>query len=268
MRIIAAILFAVSAARGADCNRLNFSSLPSAQGWILSTNRPSSPLVRAIETNAFAVDGTKLVINTVGQETAAYGLFGLTVSNQPFTLTFRARVLETIGDYHNFYVGLSGGWRSSWYYFGVRTNSVLLQSDIHLIDATQFHTYRLEGIMGGMARWYVDDVVMVEDIPIDYDNGNVVYFGSTYGNRAEITQLDFCVRRGPAISPRIACSGSCIEVCWDSLTNRFYQVHYRSSLTTNQWAPFGMPVNGNGEKICLTDTVQGRPTRFYRVVEF
>jgi hypothetical protein len=58
-----------------------------------------------------------------------------------------------------------------------------------------------------------------------------------------------------------------VEVCWGSVTNRNYQVQYRSSLTTNQWINFGPSVVGNGTTNCLADKVPvGEPQRFYRVL--
>lgn len=56
-----------------------------------------------------------------------------------------------------------------------------------------------------------------------------------------------------------------VQVCWESLPNRSYQVQYRSELTTNMWTDFGAVVQGNGTTNCVSDTV-GDPTRFYRVV--
>jgi len=60
---------------------------------------------------------------------------------------------------------------------------------------------------------------------------------------------------------------STVDVCWDSKTNKTYQVQYRSELTTNLWTDLGSPVPGNGSTICVTEPVEGRAQRFYRVVE-
>jgi hypothetical protein len=58
-----------------------------------------------------------------------------------------------------------------------------------------------------------------------------------------------------------------VEVCWESVTNRNYQVQYRSLLTTNIWINIGPSVVGNGTTNCLADKVPlGEPQRFYRVL--
>lgn len=58
-----------------------------------------------------------------------------------------------------------------------------------------------------------------------------------------------------------------VEVCWNTTSNRNYQVQYRPTLTTNSWADLGLPVAGNGSINCITDKVlRGRPERYYRVM--
>jgi hypothetical protein len=69
--------------------------------------------------------------------------------------------------------------------------------------------------------------------------------------------------------PRVVLSieVSCVDLCWEAATNRTYQLEYRSSLTTNMWAPFSVPFQGSGSRTCIVDTVRGVPQRFYRVKE-
>lgn len=70
------------------------------------------------------------------------------------------------------------------------------------------------------------------------------------------------------VRPPLSIYVSCVDICWPSLTNTFYQVQYRSDLTTNAWTDFGAPVQGNGSAMCYTDnSVRQQPQRFYRVVE-
>lgn len=58
-----------------------------------------------------------------------------------------------------------------------------------------------------------------------------------------------------------------VELCWDTFTNKIYQLEYKSSLTTNEWLPLGAPFQGNGSRFCTNDPVAaGTPQRFYRVV--
>lgn len=267
MKILTTMLLALAAlssALGADCTRLTFSPLPSAQGWLYVPR--SAPPAGPIETNVFSVDGTKLVLNTLGenQPVAYYKLHDVVPANAPFTLTLRARVLQTVGNEHAFRVKVDHDVLGR-YYFVLTTNFLVtsIGGGVYAIDTTQFHTYRMEGVIGEPGRLYVDDVLLAQGGPAEGEV-NEVSFGTEDGsNRVEITQLDFCVRRGPTVLASVAC----VDVCWDSLTNRLYQVQHRSSLTTNQWANLGNPVAGNGNTNCITDTVRGEPRRFYGVVE-
>ena len=69
------------------------------------------------------------------------------------------------------------------------------------------------------------------------------------------------------LMPAAAIRVSEIEVCWNSVSNRTYQVQYQSSLTTNEWVELGSPISGSGSNMCVTDKVPlGQPQRHYRVV--
>jgi hypothetical protein len=58
-----------------------------------------------------------------------------------------------------------------------------------------------------------------------------------------------------------------VEVCWKTVSNRTYQVQYRSTLSTTAWTNLGPAVAGNGSTNCITDKVPlGRPQGFYRVL--
>jgi len=58
-----------------------------------------------------------------------------------------------------------------------------------------------------------------------------------------------------------------VEVCWNTASNRTYQVQYRSALDANVWINLGSPLPGNGSTNCITDKVAlGQPKRFYRVL--
>jgi hypothetical protein len=71
-----------------------------------------------------------------------------------------------------------------------------------------------------------------------------------------------------AAVPVMAIRVSEVELCWNSISNKMYQVQYRSELTTNAWTALGAPVQGNGSTNCVTDAVQlGQPQRLYRVEE-
>jgi hypothetical protein len=69
------------------------------------------------------------------------------------------------------------------------------------------------------------------------------------------------------LMPTAAIRVSEVEVCWNSTSNRTYQVQYRSTLTTNGWVDLGSPVAGNGLMKCVPDKVPpGQPQRYYRVL--
>jgi hypothetical protein len=62
--------------------------------------------------------------------------------------------------------------------------------------------------------------------------------------------------------------GSNVEICWNSRTNRMYQIQYRSELTTNLWTDLLPPIPGSGGTNCVsTGILSGEHQQFYRVVE-
>ena len=57
-----------------------------------------------------------------------------------------------------------------------------------------------------------------------------------------------------------------VELCWETVATKVYQVQTRSALTTNLWTNLGGPIQGNGTTNCFKDAVPaGEPQRFYRV---
>jgi hypothetical protein len=70
-----------------------------------------------------------------------------------------------------------------------------------------------------------------------------------------------------SLAPQVSIRSSQVEVCWNSLSNRMYQVQYRLNLMTNGWADLGSPISGNGSMNCITDAIAvGQTQRFYQVV--
>ena len=71
----------------------------------------------------------------------------------------------------------------------------------------------------------------------------------------------------PASDLQLGISVSQVRLCWNSLTNKNYQLQYSSVLTTNLWTNLGPPVPGDGTRICVTDSVvPGNPQKFYQIV--
>lgn len=103
---------------------LNFDSLPSAQGWIYRSayNNALTPK----ETNAYRVDGTKLIQDTmrIGENAYYYSNTNISHLNLPFTSTARCRVvasevLDPGASATAFYIQAHNGTES----FGIHLNS-------------------------------------------------------------------------------------------------------------------------------------------------
>jgi hypothetical protein len=79
--------------------------------------------------------------------------------------------------------------------------------------------------------------------------------------------LNGVVEITPPAQPVLSIRVSEVELCWQTATNTWYELQYRSTLTTNQWLPLSTNwVSGDGTKFCTTDAVlAGSPQRFYRV---
>jgi probable HAF family extracellular repeat protein len=57
-----------------------------------------------------------------------------------------------------------------------------------------------------------------------------------------------------------------VELCWNSQTNRPYQLQYHSDLTTNIWSNLGTPIQGNGGTNCVYDPMlPGQTQKFFRI---
>jgi hypothetical protein len=92
---------------------------------------------------------------------------------------------------------------------------------------------------------------------ISFDLGGL-YFDPTNFVRIDIPAF-------PREIPFLTMAVSEVRLCWQSLSNKTYQVQYRSDLTTNEWVNLSAPVTGNGGTNCVTDAVGG-PRRFYQVI--
>jgi hypothetical protein len=71
----------------------------------------------------------------------------------------------------------------------------------------------------------------------------------------------------PPPPPLLTIRISQVELCWQTVTNTWYQLQYLSTLTTNQWLPLSTNwVAGNGTRFCTTDAVVAdSPQRFYQL---
>lgn len=92
----------------------------------------------------------------------------------------------------------------------------------------------------------------IHSIRITQETGSVAFDDLTFSTPA------------PAGKPRLTIEVSHLRACWNSETNKQYQVQYRSTLTTNAWVDLGEPIPGNGTTNCITESITD-PRRFYRV---
>jgi hypothetical protein len=97
---------------------------------------------------------------------------------------------------------------------------------------------RIDGTLGMVAN-------LCADVPTRFSHSNVV----------------------AVLMPTATIRVSAVDVCWNTVSNRAYQVQYRSTLTTNLWTNLGSPRLGDGSTNCVTDNAPlGEPRRFYRVM--
>jgi hypothetical protein len=111
------------------------------------------------------------------------------------------------------------------------------------------------------------DSVFLDGNPL-FMGTNAIFSGVVDGVpltiRADGFRFDFGL--GLSVTRSICASirGAPVEICWNSRSNKNYQVEYRSAQTTNIWVPLGGPVSGNGGTNCVSDT-EGDIIRFYRI---
>ncbi len=66
------------------------------------------------------------------------------------------------------------------------------------------------------------------------------------------------------VTPPLTIAVSQVRLCWQSQTNRLYQLQYATDLASNSWTNLGTPIPGTGND-CSEQPV-GEPHRFYRVL--
>ena len=154
---------------------------------------------------------------------------------------------------------LANMWDSGVYYYQVYTKSyptsvVRTRAWHHLVIVSTSTTLTLS----------IDEVLV-------YNGSGGIPFNSvrigTYGTAAEASLAfdDFSISVVPITAPRLTIQFSQVEICWESLTNKSYQVQYSSDMTSNAWVNLGDPVAGNGSTNWIFDGLTF-PRRYYRVV--
>ena len=67
-------------------------------------------------------------------------------------------------------------------------------------------------------------------------------------------------------TPRLLIQVAVVEISWNSVSNRVYQVQYASEVTTNMWTDLGAPRPSTGTRMSIFEPAQLQPRRFYRVL--
>lgn len=182
----------------AGVTALDFTSLPSAQGWNYFQN------LGLAETSAFSVSGGVLTLDTMGvahSHQAQYILPDIVDPLLPYTFELTARVLEHSENNpsvwpHGF--GFIIGTDSSYMSMSINPTQIAYGNPVTFvstsIDNTQFHDYRVEGTPGIGWEFFVDDVSIGSGSFLSSGVLDLVAFGDNTGNgraRAEITSFSF-----------------------------------------------------------------------------
>jgi hypothetical protein len=92
--------------------------------------------------------------------------------------------------------------------------------------------------------------------------GNYSFVFRAWGTTVKTQAFSVPVPDPPRLSIRV----SQVELCWDTAINAWYQLQYRSTLTTNQWLPLTLWFPGSGNQFCTNDAIlAGQAQRFYQV---
>lgn len=89
--------------------------------------------------------------------------------------------------------------------------------------------------------------------------------GMTIPPQVTITSLTVSIEAERA-PDRLAIRVSQVELCWPTALDAWYQLQYRSILTTNHWVPLTAWLRGDGDLFRTNDAVLiGQAQRFYQV---
>ncbi len=182
---------------------IDFSSLPSTQGWVFTSG--GSPV--ATEAGTCSVSGGVLTINTM-----AFGITGVGTSafyaypnalntTEPVVIRMRGRLGQHEGDFTNTFVG--GGFSfgfaqgSTFWQMGITPTQIRNVGGTILssaYDNTQFHDYRLEWNPPATIRYYVDNTLISTNNTGAAQAINRLTLGDVTGAanaRAEIIEYEF-----------------------------------------------------------------------------
>ena len=119
-----------------------------------------------------------------------------------------------------------------------------------LIDDGQWHrvSITVDGASAGAFHLMLEDWAM---------SGGVA--GDAYFDNVEVVEV---------VSPRLNIRVAEVELCFNTVSNAWHQLQFRSALPASQWLPLRTNFfRGDGTAFCTRDSVPlGEPQRIYRVV--
>lgn len=195
------------AAANAATVTIDFSSLPSTQGWTYANFPPNFPQP---EGSVFSVSGGQLHQNTVGFATGItgtnrYNYSGIVDPGLSFTLEVRARLLaeeQGLGGSNNHY-GFAFGVFTGTNAFGMGLGSSFFstqdtfganQSYPGSFDPSLFHDYKMVGTPGVGYSIFIDNVFVLSGLPQVSAAANALFLGDATGGvnaQADISYYRF-----------------------------------------------------------------------------
>jgi hypothetical protein len=110
--------------------------------------------------------------------------------------------------------------------------------------------------------------VLAQNYKFRPEQSAVTRLNSLSGHMASAGTLEVCNFRVAAEElPILTIRASQVEICWNSVINKNYQLQYKDQFSTGVWVNLGAPLAGNGGLQCVSDPIPaGQTSRFYRVV--
>lgn len=69
------------------------------------------------------------------------------------------------------------------------------------------------------------------------------------------------------LPPNLTIQVGDVDICWQSRSDKMYQLQYELVAGPGMWFNLGGPIQGNGVTNCVLESVRGQPKKFYRVIE-
>lgn len=186
---------------------LNFSTLPTSQGWEYYQLGYSVP-----ESSVFSVSNNVLTQDTlstgfVSSGGIIYKLNGVVTPDTPYKLIFHAKLLEEQNNGPQNHEGFTVGAITNGVEYFIGLGNDALQTDYPYstaLDTSVYHWYELDVNPGAQSRVYVDGSFFTSGDAIDYagQTGSFVWFGKyTGGSNAEVVMDSFEYAQGNTPEP-------------------------------------------------------------------